>query len=100
MKYQEIENQGGLYKWTAYQDSEHPDFVLQTENGYIFVQIELSDADLIHNEKYFTNKELYPFSDSKAELVVKKLIQLGYIDTYFKTDVGLILTDQGDLIEN
>lgn len=100
MKYQEVQYKGKIYKWGAYQDSEHPDFVLQCELGEIWVQVEVNPFDKKHNEMYLNGKNEFPISNNTAHKVISNIVKLGYTKSYFESDVGLIFTDSGRLIEN
>lgn len=100
MIYQDMEHGGKRYKWSACQDSEHPDFVLQCDLGEIWVQVEVCPSDIAHNEMYLKGKEEFPVSRSTVKKLVSSLVNLGYTKSYFETDVGLIFTDNCQLIEN
>lgn len=100
MKHQILTIEGRNYKWSASQDSEHPDFVLETDLGQIWVQVEVSAKDKMHNDMFLRGRKEFPISDFTANRIICELISLGYILSYFETDVGLIFTDGGELIEN
>jgi hypothetical protein len=100
MKYRELILNGKVYKWGAGQDSEHPDFVLLCAQGELGVQVEISPSDRKHNHMYMKGQVELPISEKTALSIISEIERLGYLDTYFETDVGLIYTEIGKLIEN
>lgn len=100
MLYQKLDINGIEYKWSAAQDSEQPDFVLVCERGEIWVQVEIGLNDRPHNQRHFDGFEKYPISNDTARKIICAVVKLGYLDNYFDTDVGLIFTETGKLVEN
>ncbi len=100
MKYREINILGKDYKWSATQDSEHPDLVVICKKGEIWVQVEIGFLDQEHNEKYINGNEELPVSLATASKVISDVVEKGYIKKYFESDIGLIYTESGQLIEN
>jgi len=100
MKYQEVQYKGVTYNWGAYQDSEHPDFVLQCKLGEIWVQVEVNPFDKKHNEMYFNGQKEYPISNNTVYMIISNIVKLGYTKSYFETDTGLIFTESCQLIKN
>jgi hypothetical protein len=100
MKYQSLKLGDVSYKWSVYQDGEHPDFVLVCDAGEIGIQVEISQYDQEHNKLYHKGKVYYPISNTTALKVVNAIIEKGYLKKYFESDVGLIFTEKQCLIEN
>lgn len=99
MKYKKVKHKGKIYKWSATQDSQHPDLVLQCERGDIWVQVEANPLDKKRNEIYLNGKNELPISNNTAYKVISNIVKPGYTESYFETDVGLIYTESGQLIE-
>ena len=87
------------YRWTCEQDSQHPDFTLFTTEGEIWVQVEINQEMVKHNELYFKGKVDYPISMGRVELLVTLIVEGGYIENYLKNDYGLTLREGGFLVE-
>lgn len=81
-------------------NSEHPDFVLVCDAGEIWVQVErtpeIDKIDDLHRE----GRAKYPVSKELAKDIVSKIIAGGYLESYFNSDVGLIYSENGLIIEN
>jgi len=99
MIFKDIKVLGNSYKWSAQQDSQHPDFVLVCDAGEIWVQVG-DTYDQAHNEAYLNGKEECPVSEKTAKRIITEIIQKGYIESYFNTDVGLMLYTNQGLEEN
>jgi len=99
MNYKNIEINGTVFKWSAIEDSQHPDFVLNCERGEIWVQVG-DDYDQEHHDAYHQGKQELPVSEKTARTIICQLIDRGYIDSYFDTDVGLVLYSEVGLEEN
>ncbi len=100
MNYEEFECRGTLYRWSAIRNGEHPDFVLVCDDGEIWVQVERT-TDIDKQDKLFSEgKAKYPISFGLAKNIISQIISKGYIESYFATDVGLIFSENGQLIEN
>ena len=97
---QEMIYNGVSYYWSALQDSEHPDMIIDMPDHEIYVQIVLNKQDKAHNERFFKGKEKCPISQSTAYEVIKAVVEQNYIETYKDSAVGLIFDAQFNLIEN
>lgn len=93
-----INNQ--IFYWYTVHNDEHPDFCLVDGEEEIWVQIYLGEHDLRHNERYLKSNELQAITDNTARDIIKKLINMNYLTTYNSSDVGLIYSETGDLLEN
>lgn len=100
LKYKEITYEGVVYQWSAIQDSEHPSFLLQCDGGELWVQVEIGFFDKSHHKMYASGKADFPISDSTVRKIVSKIIDLGCVQSYFEKDIGLVFTEDGQLIEN
>ena len=99
MKYKNIEIHGQLYKWSSEQDSQHPDFVLVCNQGEIWVSV-VDSYDEKQCDLYIRDKAEFPVSLKTAQLITSQIIEKGYIKSYFiNTDVGLVLSETGNLEE-
>jgi len=100
MEYEEFESNGVTYKWSAFRDSEHPDFVLVCDKGEIWVQVEQT-PDLDRHYKLFDEEKVkYPITLGIVQNIISQIVSKGYIETYFTTNVGLIYSGEGTLGEN
>ncbi|RKZ51086.1 MAG: hypothetical protein DRR16_07005 [Candidatus Parabeggiatoa sp. nov. 3] len=97
---QEIIYNGVSYYWSALQDSEHPDMIIDMPDHEIYVQIVVNKQDKAHNERFAKGNEKCPISQSTAYEVIKAVVEQNYIETYKDSDVGLIFDAQFNLIEN
>lgn len=100
LKYREIVYEGVAYQWSAIQDSEHPSFLLQCDSGELWVSVEIGSFDRSHHKMYASGKADFPISESAVSKIVSNIIDLGYLKSYFETDIGLVFTENGQLIEN
>jgi hypothetical protein len=100
MNYRLINQAGIELKWGAIQDSEHSDLCIKTDRGEVWVQVETRFSDRRHNELYTSGQKEFPISDGTAGKIITQVIKRGYLEKYFETDIGLIYTEFGDLIEN
>lgn len=100
LKYREIVYEGIAYQWSAIQDSEQPSFLLQCDGGELWVQVEIGLFDKSHHRIYASGKADFPISDSTVSKIVSKVVYLGYLKSYFEKDIGLVFTEEGQLIEN
>jgi len=100
LKYREITHEGIVYQWSAIQDSEHPFFLLQCDGGELWVSVEIGSFDKSHRKMYASGKADFPISDSTASKIVSNVIDLGYIKSYFETDIGLVFIEDRQMIEN
>ena len=100
LKYRKIVYEGVAYQWSAIQDSEHPSFLLQCDGGELWVQVEIGLFDKSHHKMYASGKADFPISDSTVSKIVSKVVDLGYLKSYFETDIGLVFTEEGQLTEN
>ncbi len=95
-----ISYKGIEYKWNSSQDSEHPDVVIYTPKGEIWIQFEIGSHDNIHNERYLNGKEKYPISNSSINKLLIELVYKGYTEDYYDSNYGLIFTEKMELIKN
>ena len=100
MEYEEISHDGLELKWSAQRDSEHPDFILICPSGEIWVQVERTEEIEKYDKLYNDGKSKYPLPLSVVQQLVSQIVEKGYLEKYFSSDVGLIFTDKGQLIEN
>jgi hypothetical protein len=100
MKYENIDYKEKCYKWAAVRDSEHPDFVLICDDGEIWVQVERTPEIDKQDDLFREGKAKYPISLGTVQSIISEIVIRGYIESYFKTDVGLIYSEKGQLVEN
>ena len=56
--------------------------------------------DQVHSEAYSAGKEKSPVSEKTAKRIITEIVQKGYTNSYFKSDVGLMLYNNEGLKEN
>ena len=100
MKHQYLNFDNVSYKCSASQDGEHAEFILHSASGDICVQVQIGELDREQSKEYLCENVDSPITENSATNIISLLVEQGYIDSYLGSDVGLIYTDEGTLIEN
>ena len=86
--------------WDVKQDSEHPEMILFTDQGEIYIQVYVSPRDAKYNELFLKGKSDLPFSVETAKKILESVVLKGYLDSYHDSEIGLVFTETFELIEN
>ena len=90
MKHLYINFEGINYEWSASQGGENVEFILFCTIGEIYVQVQIGESDQAQSQKFFQGTVDIPITENTALEIVSSIIKLGYFDSYFDSDVGLI----------
>lgn len=88
------------YYWKSEQTSEHPDLEVSEKGVTLHIQVEVDKDEATHNEKFLNGLELAPISEKKVAEVINALIENDSFQEYKNSDIGLIYSEDGSLIEN